>query len=70
LNQVALNKSSNELLPVAIWIYGGGFTMGSELVPILYHPKTFTDRGIILVTFNYRLGALGIYDETDPYYLS
>jgi para-nitrobenzyl esterase len=47
-------------LPVMVWIHGGGFTGGSGSSPQNYgHP--FTRQGIILVTFNYRLGRLGFF---------
>jgi carboxylesterase type B len=59
-------RDSNESLPVAVWIFGGGFIFGSEQIPVLYHPRTFTDRGVIFVSFSYRLGALGM---ATPLYL-
>lgn len=45
-------------LPVMVWIYGGGFAQGSGATE-LYNGERFTTRGVILVTLNYRLGALG-----------
>ncbi|MFC3079725.1 carboxylesterase/lipase family protein [Phenylobacterium terrae] len=44
--------------PVMVWIYGGGGTMGSGSVPS-YDGSAFARDGVILVTINYRLGALG-----------
>lgn len=43
--------------PVMLWLYGGGGTMGSGHVPT-YHGDAFARDGIVLVTINYRLGAL------------
>jgi para-nitrobenzyl esterase len=43
--------------PVMLWIYGGGGTMGSGNLPT-YHGDSFARDGIVLVTINYRLGAL------------
>lgn len=45
-------------LPVMVWIHGGAFAMdsGSEN---LYSPEYLIDKGVIVVTLNYRLGALG-----------
>jgi para-nitrobenzyl esterase len=45
-------------LPVMVWIHGGGFASGSGSVP-LYDGGHLAERGIIVVTINYRLGALG-----------
>ncbi len=45
-------------LPVMVWIYGGGLLNGSGSNP-LYAGDALTRRGVIVVTFNYRLGALG-----------
>jgi para-nitrobenzyl esterase len=44
--------------PVMLWIFGGGGTMGAGSVAT-YHGDAFARDGIILVTINYRLGALG-----------
>ncbi|KAF3395117.1 Para-nitrobenzyl esterase [Talaromyces pinophilus] len=52
----ALN--SNEKLPVMIWIYGGGFQFGSSAMPN-YDGTALSEMGVVVVTFNYRLGALG-----------
>jgi len=45
-------------LPVAFWIHGGGFTggFGTERE---FDGDAFCQKGVILVTINYRLGALG-----------
>jgi len=45
-------------LPVMVWIHGGAFVMGSGSTP-LYHGTTFALQGIVVVTFNYRLGLPG-----------
>ena len=45
-------------LPVMVWIYGGGLVNGSGSTP-LYAGDRLAQRGIVVVTFNYRLGALG-----------
>ena len=51
--------------PVMVWIHGGGFTGGSGGQP-LYEGARLTRRGdIVLVTINYRLGALGYLDLAD-----
>ena len=51
-------KSSTESLPVIVWVYGGGYTYGSGSHPS-YDGEALAKRGVVLVTFNYRLGLLG-----------
>lgn len=45
-------------LPVMVWIHGGGLTNGSGSLP-QYAGDQLAARGVIVVTLNYRLGALG-----------
>jgi para-nitrobenzyl esterase len=45
-------------LPVIVFIYGGGSTIGSSGMAI-YGGETVAERGAVFVNFNYRLGALG-----------
>jgi len=45
-------------LPVLVWIYGGGFSNGNAALP-LYWGDQLARRGIVVVTFNYRVGAFG-----------
>ncbi len=45
--------------PVMVWIHGGGFVGGSGSTP-WYDGHSFATRGdVVVVTINYRLGALG-----------
>jgi para-nitrobenzyl esterase len=44
--------------PVAVWIHGGAFIMGSGSTP-LYHGLPFAVHDIVVVTLNYRLGLAG-----------
>jgi para-nitrobenzyl esterase len=45
--------------PVLVWIHGGGFLIGSGS-SLLYEGHGLARRGdLVVVTFNYRLGALG-----------
>jgi para-nitrobenzyl esterase len=46
--------------PVMVWIHGGGFVMGSGSQPIFDGTK-LAERGVVLVTFNYRLGRFGFF---------
>ncbi|XP_030624542.1 bile salt-activated lipase-like [Chanos chanos] len=58
-------------LPVMVWIYGGGFMIGSaQGVPYLdnylYNGEEIADRGnVIVVSSNYRLGPLGFLSTGD-----
>lgn len=46
--------------PVMLWLYGGaGYLGGAHLLG--YHGTTFAKRGVVVVTMNYRLGALGSF---------
>lgn len=47
-------------LPVMVWIHGGAFVFGSGSQPD-YNGISFAKKGVILVTFNYRLGRLGFF---------
>ena len=45
--------------PVLVWIHGGAFLIGSGATPV-YHGAALARRGdAVVVTVNYRLGALG-----------
>lgn len=48
-----------QLLPVMVWIYGGAFITGDGN-DSWYGPDYFMNKDVVLVTFNYRLGVLGI----------
>jgi para-nitrobenzyl esterase len=58
LNVWTAAKSAAERRPVMVWIYGGGFTSGSGSVPG-YDGDTLSQKGVVVVTFNYRLGPFG-----------
>ena len=49
-----------EPAPVAFWIHGGGFDhgFGSEME---FDGKAYAERGVILVTINYRVGVFGFF---------
>lgn len=53
------NAQQNALLPVMVWIYGGGFSFGSAAYHIYNGGYLATEGDVIVVTFNYRLGVLG-----------
>ena len=45
-------------LPVLVFIYGGGFVQGSSAMAN-YSGESLARKGIVYVSFNYRVGALG-----------
>ena len=45
-------------LAVMVWIYGGGFNEGSSAVDV-YDGAPLASRGVVVVSMNYRTGALG-----------
>ena len=47
-------------LPVMVWIHGGGFVSGAGSLPA-YDGSTLARKGAVVVTLNYRLGALGFF---------
>ena len=46
--------------PVMVWIHGGGNRNGSS-ADIHYDGSAFARDGVVLVSLNYRLGALGFF---------
>ncbi|XP_063220696.1 esterase E4-like isoform X2 [Bacillus rossius redtenbacheri] len=51
------------LLPVMVWVHGGGHTYGSGN-SINYGPDFLVRKNVVLVTLNYRLGVLGFLGVT------
>ncbi|RZF66391.1 carboxylesterase [Sphingomonas populi] len=47
-------------LPVMVWIYGGGFVNGGSSPPT-YSGAELAGQGIMVVSFNYRLGRFGTF---------
>jgi para-nitrobenzyl esterase len=52
--------ASDAQLPVMMWIHGGAFVFGSGSSPD-FSGVQFAKQGVILITFNYRLGRLGFF---------
>jgi len=50
--------------PVLVWVHGGGFTTGTG-ASVLFSGQHLAARGVVVVTFNYRLGALGLLAHPD-----
>src|SRR5580704_7097049 len=45
--------------PVLVWVHGGGYVQGSGASDLVGDAAGMAERGLVIVTFNYRLGALG-----------
>lgn len=45
-------------LPIMVWFHGGGFSTGTG-GSLLYDGTALARRGVVVVTFNYRLGPFG-----------
>lgn len=45
--------------PVMVWIHGGGFVNGQGAIPWYNGARLVANGGIVIVSINYRLGALG-----------
>ena len=51
-------NATSDKLPVYVYVYGGAFNSGSAAVPV-YDGEALARKGIVIVTFNYRVGAFG-----------
>lgn len=58
LNVWSPAKSPKDKLPVLVWIYGGGFSMGSSA---FNDGAELARKGVVLVSFNYRVGQMGFF---------
>ena len=59
LNVYTPQKPAKDL-PVMVWIHGGALQMDGAKDPI-YTPINLVKNGVIVVTFDYRLGSLGFF---------
>lgn len=64
LNVWTAARSANEKQAVMVFIYGGAFISGSGSIAV-YNGSELAKKGVVVVTFNYRLGPLGflVYPE-------
>ncbi|REJ85866.1 MAG: carboxylesterase family protein [Acidobacteria bacterium] len=58
LNVWSAADDPEEKRPVMVWIHGGALTRGSGALPV-YDGTALAKKGVVVVTINYRLGALG-----------
>ncbi|OUS26272.1 hypothetical protein A9Q99_18750 [Gammaproteobacteria bacterium 45_16_T64] len=60
-------SADNKKRPVMVWIHGGGFLSGSGS-QLIYRGRELCINGdMVVVTINYRLGALGFLDLTQHF---
>lgn len=50
--------------PVIVWLHGGAFRTGATRMPLM-NGQALAQRGAVVVTVNYRLGALGLLSHPD-----
>ena len=55
-------KKAGAPLPVMVWLHGGAHRFGAGSVPF-YDGKNLAQRGVVVVTLNYRLGYLGYFSH-------
>jgi para-nitrobenzyl esterase len=60
LNVWKPTKGAKAKLPVVAWIYGGGFINGGSSPPT-YSGANLAKQGVLVVSFNYRLGRFGFF---------
>jgi len=55
-----IGSKAGDELPVMVWIHGGAFTNGGTS-PAIYDGAALAQKGIVFVSFNYRLGRFGFF---------
>lgn len=53
----------NSLKPVMVWVHGGSNVQGGTADPIFDGTTLAQNEDVVVVSFNYRLGILGFYDD-------
>lgn len=64
LNLNVWSPRLDDCLPVLVWVHGGGFTTGTGS-SALFAGGRLAAKGAVVVTINYRLGALGLLAHPD-----
>ncbi|WAT18909.1 carboxylesterase family protein [Aurantiacibacter sp. MUD11] len=53
-------STANANAPVMVWLYGGAYNEGGGSSPFS-HGDYLAQKGVVVVTFNYRVGSLGFF---------
>lgn len=61
LNVWTAAQSASEHRPVMVWSHPGGYTSGSGN----YDGEPLAEKGVVLVTYNYRLGPFGFFSHPE-----
>ena len=64
LNVWSPSNSNNGKLPVLVYFYGGGFIAGDGSEP-RYDGESMAEKGIVVLTVNYRLGIFGLFSHPE-----
>lgn len=60
LNVWTAAAAASERRPVIVWSYGGAYTGGAGSLP-QYDGEALAKKGVVFVTYNYRLGPFGFF---------
>ncbi len=58
-------KKADEKLPVFMWIHGGGLVAGSGVEDVCQGADFAREKGVVVVTLNYRLGFFGFFGHPE-----
>jgi para-nitrobenzyl esterase len=64
LNVWSPANAPGDRLPVMLWIYGGGFQAGASSEP-RQDGENLAHKGVVVVSFNYRLGIFGFFSHPE-----
>lgn len=64
VNVFTAAQRAGERRPVMVWLHPGGYNTGSGSQPG-YNGEQFALQGVVIVTLNYRLGALGFFSHPE-----
>jgi para-nitrobenzyl esterase len=64
LNIFTPATKAGQKLPVMVWVYGGAYNEGGGNMPIS-DGNRLAQKGVIVVTFNYRVGAFGFLSHPE-----
>ena len=57
-------RTSDEKLPVMVWLYGGAYNEGGGNAPFS-EGDHLAAKGVVMVTLNYRVGSLGFFSHPE-----